>query len=53
MKEQKIVITDNDRDINGYIDRGWFVANMIPMTVSTGSGTVNNGKICFLLERQK
>ena len=53
MKEQKVVITDTDRDINSYIDKGWIVVNMIPMTISTGNNSFYNGKVCFLLEKEK
>jgi hypothetical protein len=53
MKEQKIVITDDEKEINGYIDRGWYIANMIPLTVSTGGNAYLRGKVCFLLEREK
>lgn len=53
MKEQKVVITDSEININNYIDKGWVVANMIPMTISTGNNSFYNGKVCFLLEKEK
>lgn len=53
MKEQKVVIPNDDNEINGYIDRGWIVVNMIPMMVSTGNNSFYNGKVCFLLEKEK
>lgn len=53
MKEQKVLITDNDRDINSYIDKGWIVTKMIPIMIATSSSCTMNGKICFLLEKQK
>lgn len=48
MKEQKVLFTDNDRDINEYIDRGWYVKQMVAV-----SNDGSRGKICFLLEREK
>lgn len=56
-KEQQVfyrVCNENTlRGLNGYIDKGWVIANMIPMTVSTGNNSYYTGKVCFLLEKEK
>lgn len=53
MKEQKVIMTNDQHEINGYIDKGWIIANMIPMTVNTGNRSYDTGKVCFLLEREQ
>jgi len=59
MKEQKVIITDSDRDINNYIGMGWTVVSVTAQHVSAGGGgnTYNTekvfGKFCFVLERDK
>lgn len=51
MKEQKIIITDKDSDINAEINRGWLVESVTAQHVSTSSSGWSNmyGKFCFVL----
>lgn len=59
MKEQKVIITDSDQEINGWLERGWTVTSVTAQHVAvTVGGNAHNvysqkGKFCFLLEREK
>ena len=59
MKEQKVIITDSDRDINNYIDMGWTVFSVTAQHVACDNGASTHvdtkmyGKFCFVLERDK
>lgn len=43
MKEQKVVITNEPRDINELVDKGWWVMSVVASQFA----------FCFLLERKK
>lgn len=49
MKEQKVLITDSQFDVNDFIGRGWTVVSVTAQHVASGGG----GKFCFVLERDK
>jgi hypothetical protein len=43
--EQKVLITTSQYDVNGMIDKGWKVTSV--------TANHDNGKFCFILEKQK
>jgi hypothetical protein len=47
MKEQKVIITDSQNDVNSYLDKGWVVVYVTP--IHAGSFP----KWCFVIEKQK
>jgi hypothetical protein len=60
MKEQKVIITKSEKDINDWLERGWRVTSVTAQYVSTS--TANNGtasyssqekegKFCFVIEK--
>ena len=53
--EQKIIISDSQYDVQKLLDNGWKVISVTAQHVSIGGGsyTTNNGKFCFILERDK
>jgi hypothetical protein len=58
MIEQKIIITQNQREINELIDKGWKVISVVAGTVAIAhtqkgfiSDDVVHGKFCVLFER--
>jgi hypothetical protein len=50
-KEQKIVISHLQHEINELIDKGWTVVSITPQHVSTASSATAKGEFCFLLEK--
>jgi hypothetical protein len=55
MKEQKVVITNSEYDINRDLSNGWRVVfQPISQHVATGDEyTTKEGKFCFVLEREE
>ena len=53
MKEQKILIVDNSRDINEWLDKGWEVVSVTAQFVSAGSSYVEKGKFAVVIQKQK
>lgn len=51
MKEQKVIITDSHIEINGWLERGWTVKEVVAGHVDTGSSFTQHGKFCFILEK--
>lgn len=51
MKEQKVIITDSQYDIQSFLDKGWTVVSVTAQHVSTASSCAEKGKFCFILER--
>jgi hypothetical protein len=53
--EQKVIITDAQYTIQEYLDKGWRIVSVTAQHVSIGGGNslINNGKFCFVLEKQK
>jgi hypothetical protein len=54
MKEQKFIITDNQSEIQDYMDSGWLIASVTAQNVSvTGNSyTTLRGKFAVVLERE-
>jgi len=53
MKEQKVIITSSQIEINGLISKGWFVISVTPQVVSSVAGYSSmRGEFCFVLERE-
>lgn len=52
MKEQKIIITRDDFEINREIEHGWLVKSVTAQHCSTGSPTLMYGYFCFVLEKK-
>jgi hypothetical protein len=46
--ENKVVITDSEREINEFLKHGWTVKSVTPQIVATNS---LESKFCFVLER--
>jgi hypothetical protein len=51
MKEQKVIISDEDFKIQRYIQEGWLIVSVTAQHVSAGAGYAQYGKFCFVLER--
>jgi hypothetical protein len=60
--EQKVVISNSEKEINEFLDKGWKVVSVTPQHVAISSpanGSVSynlsdiRGKFCFVLERSK
>lgn len=51
MKEQEVVITESQSDINDYIRKGWRVVSVTAEHVATGAPVKVCGKFCFILEK--
>jgi hypothetical protein len=58
-KEQKLIITDKERDINIYLEAGWEVISVTPQYVSvsmTGSSynyRTETGKFAIVIQKQQ
>lgn len=51
--KQKVIITDSDDEINThYLEKGWKVASVTPLAVSTGEDRSFQGDIVFVLEKK-
>jgi hypothetical protein len=44
-KEQKVLFENHSSTIQDYLEKGWYVVNMVTTVDNTGS-------VCFLLERE-
>ena len=57
MKEQKVLITSSDKEINDLIDKGWVVKNMVAQHVSISTSSSYSqqikGDFLVLFEREK
>jgi hypothetical protein len=55
MKEQKVIITNDEEKINNLLKDFWKIISVTPQVVSSGSnrGSNNNlyGLFCFVLEK--
>jgi hypothetical protein len=51
MKEQKVIITDSQYDVNNLIKEDWKVISVTASHIATGSSFTSHGKFCFVLER--
>ena len=49
MKENKVVITSVESDVNKWLEQGWLVKTVISNHADNGSWT----KWCFVLEKDK
>lgn len=61
MKEQKVVITNSEKDINDWIDRGWRIVSVTAQHVAISNSTNGmdsyhskeaKGNFCFVIEKQ-
>ena len=55
MKDQKVVITDSESEINTWLNKGWHIISVTAQFMTapnTGAynQTVIGGKFCFVLE---
>jgi hypothetical protein len=50
--EQKFLITDNDYDVNSWLNKGWRVVSVTAQHVSAGSYEVK-GKFAIVLEKEE
>ena len=57
MKEQKVLITSSEKEINDLIDKGWVVKNMVAQHVSISTSSSYSqqikGDFLVLFEREK
>lgn len=57
MKEQKVIITKSEKDINDWLDRGWRIVSVTAQHVAISSPSYNakeaSGKFCFVIEKIK
>jgi hypothetical protein len=51
MKEQKVIITESQYEIENLIKEGWRVISVTAGHIATGSSFTSHGKFCFVLER--
>lgn len=52
--EQKVVITRDQSEINGYLQKGWIVVSVTAQNINYGGNQYERqplGNFCFLLER--
>jgi hypothetical protein len=55
--EQKVVITDSDKTINDWLEKGWSIVSVTAQHVAgyAGGNTYNSssiiGKFCYVIER--
>ncbi len=55
MKDQQVIITDSEKDINDKLGQGWTVVSVTAQHVSassTHSPQKLRGKFCFVIERK-
>lgn len=52
--EQKVIITDSDRDINEWLSTGWTIISVTAQHVSNTGLPLDAilGKFCFVLQKQ-
>lgn len=57
MKEQKVLITSSEKEINDLIDKGWVVKNIVAQHVSISTSSSYSqqikGDFLVLFEREK
>jgi hypothetical protein len=54
MKEQRVIITNNDSSVDVMIDKGWTVANVVAGHPPKGPDVFKDlPYFCFILERTK
>lgn len=50
--KHKVIITENENEINNYLKEGWKVHSVTAQFVSTGDSFSMTGKFCFVLEME-
>ena len=51
--ESKVIITDQEYEINDYLRKGWTVKFVAAQHVASGSNFAEKGKFCFVIERKE
>lgn len=49
--EYKVIISDSEKTINDWLEKGWLIESVTAQRVSTGSGSYLHGKFCFVIKR--
>ncbi len=55
--QHKVIITENENDVNEYLTNGWLVKNVVSNNVHASAGgksytdIIARSKFCFILEK--
>jgi hypothetical protein len=52
MKQQKLLIVDNTRDVNDYLDKGWEIISVTAQFVSAGTSYSQKGEWAIVIQKQ-
>jgi hypothetical protein len=52
MKEQKLIITESEKEINDWLDRGWEIVSVTAQHVSTAWCVKISGKFAIVIQKQ-
>jgi hypothetical protein len=51
VKEQRVMITESELNVNQYLQKGWKVISVTAQHVASGGSFKESGKFCFVLEK--